>query len=71
MTRIDRRTFLTGTAAAGARPWPDPSPGSSPDRRLRRPQPVLGPVPDDRDGIVRLYLPRVLLPLVPRHRARP
>jgi secreted PhoX family phosphatase len=64
MPVLDRRRFvagaLAGTAAAGlAGPFAGfanaagagPGPGGTP------PAPVLGPVPDARDGIVRLHLP--------------
>ena len=60
MVTIDRRRFLTGSAAAaggavlaGAGPFA----GFVAGPVAAAPQPVLGPVPDDRDGIVRLWLP--------------
>ena len=50
-------------AATASSPWPRARRGSRPDRR------ALGPVPDLRDGKVRLHLPDGFqLPLVPRHR---
>ncbi|HET8617307.1 MAG TPA: alkaline phosphatase PhoX [Acidimicrobiales bacterium] len=60
MVAIDRRRFLTGSAAAaggavlaGAGPFA----GFVAGPVAAAPQPVLGPVPDLRDGIVRLWLP--------------
>jgi len=62
MPRLDRRKFLAGTAtaatatalgAAGAGPFAGFLAGPA----AAAPQPTLGPVPDARDGIVRLHLP--------------
>jgi uncharacterized protein len=64
-TRIDRRRFLAGSAAtaggltAGAA-VAGPFAGflAAPVGAHPRPNPTLGPIPDQRDGIVRLWLPR-------------
>jgi secreted PhoX family phosphatase len=61
MTRIDRRTFLRGSAAAaGATMLGGPFQGFIARAALAAPPApvnVLGPVEDKRDGIVRLWLP--------------
>ncbi|HEY8546343.1 MAG TPA: alkaline phosphatase PhoX [Acidimicrobiales bacterium] len=62
MPRLDRRRFLAGTAtaatatalgAAGAGPFAGFLAGPA----AAAPRPTLGPVPDARDGVVRLHLP--------------
>jgi secreted PhoX family phosphatase len=57
MTRIDRRTFLTGTAAAGGAALAGPFAGFVAGPVAAAPNPTLGPIPDMRDGQVRLWLP--------------
>jgi uncharacterized protein len=62
-TRIDRRRFLTGSAATaggltvGAGVLGGPFAGFLAGRAAAAPQPTLGPIPDERDGVVRLWLP--------------
>ena len=57
MTRIDRRTFLAGTAAAWGAALAGPLGGLwAPPAGAAR-DPTLGPIPDLRDGKVRLWLP--------------
>ena len=67
MARLDRRSFvagaLAGTASAAALGGPFAglvaSAGASPASGGRPvPSPTLGPVPDARDGVVRLHLPQ-------------
>jgi hypothetical protein len=59
--RIDRRRFIAGSAAAvaGGTALAGPFAGylAGPAGAGSQPSPVLGPVPDERDGIVRLWLP--------------
>jgi uncharacterized protein len=57
MTRIDRRTFLTGTAVAGGAALAGPFAGFVAGPVAAAPNPTLGPIPDMRDGQVRLWLP--------------
>jgi secreted PhoX family phosphatase len=61
MPRLSRRTFLAGTVAgtATAATAAGPFAGflAGPAGASPVPQPALGPVPDARDGIVRLWLP--------------
>jgi secreted PhoX family phosphatase len=56
MSKFDRRTFLAGSAAAAlAGPFAGYLAGAVPVAAAA--QPVLGPIPDLRDGAVRLWLP--------------
>jgi uncharacterized protein len=56
--RIDRRRFLAGSAAvAGGAALAGPFAGFVAGPAAAAPQPVLGPVADLRDGVVRLWLP--------------
>jgi Alkaline phosphatase PhoX len=57
MARIDRRTFLAGTAAAGGAALAGPFAGFVAGRATAAPSTTLGPVPDLRGGQVRLWLP--------------
>jgi secreted PhoX family phosphatase len=57
MTRIDRRTFLAGSAAAGGAALAGPFAGFVAGPAAGSPSPTLGPIPDLRDGQVRLWLP--------------
>jgi secreted PhoX family phosphatase len=57
MARIDRRTFLAGTAAAGGAALAGPFAGFVVGPVAAAPNPTLGPIPDMRDGQVRLWLP--------------
>jgi secreted PhoX family phosphatase len=58
MTRIDRRTFLAGSAAAvGTATLGGPFAGFLAGPVAASPMPTLGPIPDLRDGQVRLWLP--------------
>jgi hypothetical protein len=61
MAVVDRRTFLAraavGTASAAALGGPFAGLLASAAGAAPAPQPTLGPVPDLRDGIVRLHLP--------------
>jgi secreted PhoX family phosphatase len=62
-TRIHRRRFLAGSAATaggltvGAAASGGPFAGLLAGPLAAAPQPTLGPVPDQRDGVVRLWLP--------------
>ncbi|MGH9243218.1 MAG: alkaline phosphatase PhoX, partial [Acidimicrobiales bacterium] len=58
MTRIDRRTFLAGSAAAGGAALAGPFAGFVAGPVAAAPRPTLGPIPDLRDGQVRLWLPK-------------
>jgi len=57
MTRIDRRTFLAGSAVAGGAALAGPFAGFVAGPVAASPSPTLGPIPDLRDGQVRLWLP--------------
>jgi uncharacterized protein len=59
MTTIDRRTVLKGAAAAGVAAFAGPFSGFlNAPTALAKPSPgPLGPIPDERDGAVRLWLP--------------
>ena len=58
MTRIDRRTFLAGSAAAvGTATLGGPFAGFLAGPVAASRMPTLGPIPDLRDGQVRLWLP--------------
>ena len=60
MVAIDRRRFLQGSVAAGGAALAGtagPFAGFLAGPVAAAPQPVLGPVPDERDGAVRLWLP--------------
>jgi secreted PhoX family phosphatase len=61
MPSIDRRTFLAGAAAAGGAALAGAGPFSgflaAPPAGAAAPSPTLGPIPDLRDGQVRLWLP--------------
>jgi len=59
MVQVDRRTFLKGAAAtAGAAALHGPFQGFVSLASAAKPSPAsLGPVADDRDGVVRLWLP--------------
>ena len=63
-SRIDRRRFLAGSAAtiaagtAAAGPFAGFVAAPAGARPAARPSVTLGPIPDQRDGIVRLHLPR-------------
>ncbi len=59
MTTIDRRTVLKGAAAAGIAAFAGPFSGfvSGPVAAAKTRENVLGPLPDERDGVVRLWLP--------------
>jgi uncharacterized protein len=62
-TRIDRRRFLAGSAAtaggltAAGAALGGPFAGFLAGPAAAAPQPTLGPAPDRRDGVVRLWLP--------------
>jgi uncharacterized protein len=58
MTRIDRRTFLAGSAAAGGAALAGPFAGFVAGRVAASPSPTLVPIPDLRGGQVRLWLPK-------------
>jgi len=57
VNRIDRRTFLAGSVAAGAATLAGPFAGFIAPAGAAQGAPALGPVPDLRDGAVRLWLP--------------
>ncbi len=60
MVALDRRTVLKGAAAAGVMAWAGPFSGyvAGPVQATSPPAPLpLGPMPDLRDGLVRLWLP--------------
>jgi uncharacterized protein len=57
MTRIDRRTFLTGTVAAGGAALAGPFAGFVAGPAAAAPNPTLMPIPDLRGDVVRLWLP--------------
>ena len=58
VARIDRRRFLAGSAAAvGGAAVAGPFAGFLAGPAAAADPPVLGPVPDERDGTVRLWLP--------------
>jgi uncharacterized protein len=58
MTRIDRRTFLVGTAAAGGAALAGPFAGFVAGPVAAAPNPTLEPVRDLRGNVVRLWLPK-------------
>ena len=59
MTTLDRRTVLKGAAAAGVAAFAGPFSGflNGPVVAAKGRQNTLGPVPDERDGVVRLWVP--------------
>ena len=57
MARISRRCFLAGSAAAGGLALAGPFAGFVAGPAAGTPRPTLGPIPDLRDGQVRLWLP--------------
>jgi secreted PhoX family phosphatase len=59
MTTLDRRTVLKGAAAAGVVAFAGPFSGflNGPVVAAKGRQNTLGPIPDERDGVVRLWLP--------------
>ena len=71
---VERRTLLKSTAAGAAVGGPFAGPGGDAGRGRTPPDPgALVPLPDERDGVVRLHLPRGSSTgpsTTPRHRSR-